>query len=250
MIQITTLNSVLSKNKPKNYLYCKIAKKMLTYPLAFSLFAHQKLQGRTFSRTPFVFKIPSRNTFLQKNQLKDDFLGPSFVNRIFVRSPEKKDQVSKNNLYKRADSLKNSTKRLPRGIDYRKKRRSTSTVHPNQRKIKGRLGKLCISSTKNNTILTLMDTSGNTKGWASSGSIGFKNARKSTTYAAQGAAESMVKKTKTLGYTHLRILIKGVGRGKQSCVRALSKSQLKIVSLEDKTGIPHNGCRATKKRRV
>ena len=120
----------------------------------------------------------------------------------------------------------------------------------NTKKIKGTLGKIYISSTKNNTILTLIDTKGNTKGWNCSGSLGFKNARKSTTYAAQGAAESMVKKAKTLGYTHLRLLIKGLGRGKQSCLRALSKSGLKIISLQDKTGIPYNGCRASKKRRV
>ncbi len=118
------------------------------------------------------------------------------------------------------------------------------------KKIRGALGKIYISSTKNNTILTLVDTKGNTKGWSCSGSLGFKNARKSTTYAAQAAAESIVKKAKILGYTHLRLLVKGLGRGKQSCLRAVSKSGLKIISLEDKTGIPYNGCRPSKKRRV
>lgn len=125
-----------------------------------------------------------------------------------------------------------------------KKKRNISTSYSSNKKIKGRLAKLYISSTKNNTILTLTDTRGNTQGWGCSGSLGFKNARKSTTYAAQGAAESMVKKAKSLGYTHLRLLVKGLGRGKRSCVRALSKSGLKIVTLEDKTGIPYNGCRA------
>lgn len=118
------------------------------------------------------------------------------------------------------------------------------------KKIKGSLGKIYISSTKNNTILTLIDTKGNTKGWSCSGSLGFKNARKSTTYAAQAAAESIVKKAKILGYTHLRLRVKGLGRGKQSCLRALSKSGLKIISLEDRTALPYNGCRASKKRRV
>ncbi len=131
-----------------------------------------------------------------------------------------------------------------------KKRKAFKRMYPSKRKIKGILGKLYISSTKNNTILTLIDTNNNTKGWSCSGSLGFKNARKSTTYAAQAAAESMVKKAKILGYTHLRLLVKGLGRGKQSCLRALSKSGLKIISLEDRTGIPYNGCRASKKRRV
>ena len=131
-----------------------------------------------------------------------------------------------------------------------KKRKAVKRMFPSKRKIKGILGKLYISSTKNNTILTLIDTNNNTKGWSCSGSLGFKNARKSTTYAAQAAAESMVKKAKILGITHLRLLVKGLGRGKQSCLRALSKSGLKIISLEDRTGIPYNGCRASKKRRV
>ena len=119
-----------------------------------------------------------------------------------------------------------------------------------KRKIKGVLGKIYVSSTKNNTIITLVDNKNNTKGWSCSGSLGFKNARKSTTYAAQAAAENIVKKIKVLGYTHLRLLVKGLGRGKQSCLKALCKSGLKIISIEDKTGIPYNGCRLPKKRRV
>ena len=122
--------------------------------------------------------------------------------------------------------------------------------HTEKKKVKGVLGKIYISTTKNNTILTLIDTKGNTKGCSCSGSLGFKNARKSTTYAAQAAAENIVKKAKILGYTHLRLSVKGLGRGKQSCLRALSKSGLRIISIEDKTGIPYNGCRLSKKRRV
>ncbi len=132
----------------------------------------------------------------------------------------------------------------------KKKRKTTLSRNSKKNKIKGVLGKIYISTTKNNTILTLVDTKGNTKGWSCSGSLGFKNARKSTTYAAQAAAESLVKKAKIFGYTHMRLSVKGLGRGKQSCLRALTKSGLKIVSLEDRTGVPYNGCRASKKRRV
>lgn len=134
--------------------------------------------------------------------------------------------------------------------DIKKKRKTITPYNSKKKKIKGVLGKIYISSTKNNTILTLIDTKGNTKGWSCSGSLGFKNARKSTTYAAQAAAESIVNKAKILGYTHLRLLAKGLGRGKQSCLRALTKSGLKVISVEDKTAIPYNGCRASKKRRV
>ena len=128
--------------------------------------------------------------------------------------------------------------------------RSLTKKSKTRRKIKGVLGKIYCNATKNNTILTLVDTKGNTRGWSCSGSLGFKNARKSTTYAAQAAAESIIKKAKTLGYTHLRLRVKGLGRGKQSCLRLLSKSGLKIISLEDKTSLPYNGCRGSKKRRV
>ena len=135
-------------------------------------------------------------------------------------------------------------------VDYKKRDIKKRYGTKSGKKIKGVLGKIYCNSTKNNTILTLVDTKGHTKGWSCSGSLGFKNARKSTTYAAQAAAESIVKKAKALGYTHLRLRVKGLGRGKQSCLRALSKSGLRIISLEDKTSLPYNGCRNSKKRRV
>ena len=131
----------------------------------------------------------------------------------------------------------------------KKQNKMLKKIRP-RKKIKGVLGKIYCLATKNNTVLTLIDTKGNTKGWSCSGSLGFKNARKSTTYAAQAAAETIVKKAKTLGYTHLRLRVKGLGRGKQTSLRLLSKSGLKIVSLEDKTSLPYNGCRPSKKRRT
>lgn len=178
--------------------------------------------------------------YLEKRNLCNNFtVGQSGIsmqkNECDTSTPKKQD-------YKQKISLKKNRLRHARKI--------TNKIYSSKRKIKGTLGKLYISSTKNNTILTLIDTNGNTKGWSCSGSLGFKNARKSTTYAAQAAAETMVKKAKILGYTHLRLLIKGLGRGKQSCLREISKSGLKIVSLEDQTGISYNGCRASKKRRV
>lgn len=176
----------------------------------------------------FVFFISFKNKLLNYNKKSISTVSP--VDCSFKNSTVQKNEYSNRIL--------------------KKKKQTKNVFYPDKKKIKGTLGKIHVNSTKNNTILTLIDTKGNTKGWNCSGSLGFKNARKSTTYAAQAAAESMVKKAKTLGYTHLRLLIKGLGRGKQSCLRALSKSGLKIVSLEDRTGIPYNGCRASKKRRV
>ena len=117
-------------------------------------------------------------------------------------------------------------------------------------KKRGKIGFIYLTSTKNNTICTLVDPKGNTKGWNSSGTLGFKNARKSTIYAAQGAAEMIAIKAKNLGFKRACLIIKGLGRGKESSVRILRKSGLKILSVEEKTPIPHNGCRPPKKRRV
>lgn len=168
------------------------------------------------------------------------------------KESNQKQNTTKESLITREKGTEDITKKHYHNqkTDIKKKRKTITPYNSKKKKIKGVLGKIYISSTKNNTILTLIDTKGNTKGWSCSGSLGFKNARKSTTYAAQAAAESIVNKAKILGYTHLRLLAKGLGRGKQSCLRALTKSGLKVISVEDKTAIPYNGCRASKKRRV
>lgn len=111
-------------------------------------------------------------------------------------------------------------------------------------------GAIYIFSTKNNTILTLTDLNGNTKFWSSAGSIGFKNSRKSTTYAAQAAAEQIATKALNSGILSVDVYIKGLGYGKESSIRALYKSNLVITRIIEKTTTPHNGCRAPKKRRV
>ena len=111
-------------------------------------------------------------------------------------------------------------------------------------------GIIHIQSTKNNTLITLTDLQGNTKFWTSAGTLGFKNSRKSTTYAAQAAAEELAKKALALGFSSVIVKIKGLGYGKESTVRALYKSRLVIIKLIEQTPVPHNGCRPPKKRRV
>jgi small subunit ribosomal protein S11 len=112
------------------------------------------------------------------------------------------------------------------------------------------IGIIYVQSTRNNTIITLTDLEGNTKSWVSSGSIGFKNSRKSTSYAAQAATEKLVMNAIHLGFISVTIIMKGLGHGKQNSVRAIYKSSLKVTKIEDRTSIPHNGCRPPKKRRV
>ena len=102
----------------------------------------------------------------------------------------------------------------------------------------------------NNTIITISDILGNTLCWASSGTSGFKGARKNTPFAAQTAARNAALKAIELGMEKIEIVIKGRGNGRETSVRALKSTGLTIVSIEDKTSVPHNGCRPPKKRRI
>ena len=102
----------------------------------------------------------------------------------------------------------------------------------------------------NNTIVTITDRQGNTLAWATSGNAGFKGSRKSTPFAAQMAAERAGRAAQEFGVKNVEVRIKGPGPGRESAVRALNASGLKITSIADVTPIPHNGCRAPKRRRV
>ncbi len=107
-----------------------------------------------------------------------------------------------------------------------------------------------IQSTFNNTIITITDPTGNTVSWATSGTTGFKGSRKSTPFAAQLAAETAAKKAIDNGMRQVMVLVKGPGSGRESALRALQTSGLKVTVIRDVTPIPHNGCRPSKRRRV
>jgi small subunit ribosomal protein S11 len=107
-----------------------------------------------------------------------------------------------------------------------------------------------IKTTFNNTIITISDFLGNTLCWSSSGSSGFKGARKNTPFAAQSAARNAGLKAIELGMEKIEVIVKGRGNGRETSIRALKSAGLNILSIEDKTSIPHNGCRPPKKRRL
>lgn len=111
-------------------------------------------------------------------------------------------------------------------------------------------GQAHVKSTFNNTIITLTDVEGNVLAWASSGSSGFKGARKSTPYSAQIATEIAVEKAKEYGLKRVDVFVKGIGSGRDSAVRTLNNSGIYVNSIKDVTPIPHNGCRPRKPRRV
>jgi small subunit ribosomal protein S11 len=111
-------------------------------------------------------------------------------------------------------------------------------------------GKIYISSSYNNTLITLTDIQGNVLFWTSAGSIGFKGTKKGTPFAASKTAEAMAQAVKKIGVEKVAVLVKGIGSGRESAIRSLAGRGLDIVSIKDITPIPHNGCRPRKVRRV
>lgn len=111
-------------------------------------------------------------------------------------------------------------------------------------------GRIYITSTFNNTLITITNDKGDTLGWSSSGHRGFKGTRKSTPYAASLAVEDVAKKLIGKGLKTVDVFVKGPGAGRDSSLRAIKSSGLSIISIADITPIPHNGPRAKKKRRV
>ena len=111
-------------------------------------------------------------------------------------------------------------------------------------------GVVHIQATFNNTIGTITDPQGNTLAWSTAGAQGFKGSRKSTPFAAQMAAQEACKKAQEYGVRSAFAYIKGPGSGRESALRAINASGIRITGIKDVTPVPHNGCRPPKKRRV
>ena len=108
-----------------------------------------------------------------------------------------------------------------------------------------------IRASFNNTIVTISDVQGNTIAWSSAASCGYRGSRKSTPYAAgEAGAKAALSAVENFGMKNVHVRVKGPGPGRESAIRSLHTSGLKILSITDDTGIPHNGCRAEKRRRV
>lgn len=111
-------------------------------------------------------------------------------------------------------------------------------------------GRVYVTATFNNTLVTLTDASGNTLAWGSSGSSGFKGARRATPFAAISAMEAVAQKAKGLGMNSCEVYIKGPGTGRDAAIKALRSAGINITMIADVTPIPHNGPRPKKRRRV
>ncbi len=108
---------------------------------------------------------------------------------------------------------------------------------------------LHILATFNNTLVCLTDDTGNVLASSSAGSVGFKGARKGTPYAAQVASDQVLAVAKDYQIKNIAVFLKGIGSGRDSAVRSLTSHNLRVTSITDLTGVPHNGCRPRKAKR-
>ncbi len=130
-----------------------------------------------------------------------------------------------------------------------KKKTDKKRTTPSKKEVKA--GKVFVSATFNNTLVTITDEDGKTLTWGSAGSVGFKGTRKSTPFAATSAVDKVIREAQErFGLKEAKIYIKGPGMGRDAALRAIRGAGLKISQIADATPIPHNGPRARKKRRV
>ena len=111
-------------------------------------------------------------------------------------------------------------------------------------------GVVHVQSTFNNTLVCITDVRGDVISWSSAGAIGFKGTKKGTPFAAQIAAENAARKAMEHGLRRVDVMVKGPGSGRETAIRALQAVGLEVSMIKDVTPIPHNGCRAPKRRRV
>jgi len=112
------------------------------------------------------------------------------------------------------------------------------------------VGEAHISSTFNNIIISLTNSTGQVISWGSAGKMGFKGSKKNTPYAAQTAAADCAKVAYEMGLRKVKVLVKGPGSGRESAIRTLHNSGIEVSEIMDITPIPHNGCRPPKRRRI
>lgn len=128
--------------------------------------------------------------------------------------------------------------------------RPTSTKLKRKERRNVHQGKVFISSSFNNTLITITDMSGAALSWGSAGTAGFKGAKKGTPFAAQSASEMAARAAMEHGLRAVEVYVRGPGSGRETAIRALQAAGLEISLIKDCTPIPHNGCRPPKRRRV
>jgi small subunit ribosomal protein S11 len=130
--------------------------------------------------------------------------------------------------------------------------KAESKGRPGKKKVKKNVaaGRCYIYAGFGNTIVTITDTGGNTVSWSTGGMMGFKGSRKGTPYAAQVTAEDACRKALEHGLKSVDVFVSGPGAGRETAIRAVGAAGIRVSTIKDVTGVPHNGCRPPKRRRV
>lgn len=140
----------------------------------------------------------------------------------------------------------------PKALEPDKNQETEEDKKKKAKKIKKQIfkGRATIKCSYNNTMVSIADPQGEILGWATSGLLGFKGAKKATPYAATQVVAAVSEKVKKYGIKELEVYVRGVGSGREASIRALSNNGFDLVLIKDITPIPHNGCRPKKPRRV
>jgi len=121
----------------------------------------------------------------------------------------------------------------------------------NKKKVKvDPIGQVHIMASFNNIIISVTNANGDVISWSSAGKMGFRGSKKNTPYAAQLASQDCGKVAYDLGLRKVDVFVKGPGSGRDSAIRNLAASGLEVMSINDTTPLPHNGCRPPKRRRI
>jgi len=130
-----------------------------------------------------------------------------------------------------------------------RKKETAQSIKKKQTKISTE-GKVYVTATFNNTLITVSDNNDKVVAWGSAGASGFQGARKSTPYAATMSVQNVADRIKERGMQKVDVFVKGVGLGRDAAIRAIRAAGLDITSISDISPMPHNGCRPPKRRRV
>lgn len=159
------------------------------------------------------------------------------------------------------DNSEKNVEQKPAGLKVKNKEGKTEkkaeekaqeTKLQKKKKIKKQVsnGRATVKCSYNNTVISISDSRGDVLGWASSGLLGFKGAKKATPYAATQVVANVSEKVKKFGLRELEVYVRGVGSGREASIRALANNGFELTLIKDITPIPHNGCRPKKPRRV
>jgi len=154
------------------------------------------------------------------------------------------DEIKKVNIEETAAPAETEETKVEVPSDAEKKKKA--------KKIKRQIlkGRATIKCTYNNTMVSISDMNGSVLGWATSGLLGFKGAKKATPYAATQVVGNVVEKVRKYGMREIEVYVKGIGSGREASIRALANNGFDLGIIKDLTPIPHNGCRKKKPRRV